>query len=100
VRAAGLIPCLLEMVASACPRLPDPHLTLTPLPPTIHTQVAAVCAAGLIPRLLEMVASEDFEVRKEAAYALCNACCSGSAEAVRWLAQVRTFHHRILCPIY
>lgn len=27
--------------------------------------------------------------RKEAAYALCNACCSGSAEAVRWLAQVR-----------
>lgn len=65
--------------------------TATPFPAPIRpapTQVAAVCGAGLIPRLLEMVASEEFEVRKEVAYALCNACCSGSAEVVRWLAQV------------
>ena len=45
-------------------------------------QVAAVCAAGVVPKLLDMAAHEEYEIKKEVVYALCNACCFGSAQIV------------------
>ena len=83
------------------PRTPPPTWSLRPAdahstPPHVWSQwrietppynlshsqahVAAVCAAGVVPTLLTMLEGEEYEVKKEVAYAVCNACCSGSAE--------------------
>lgn len=49
------------------------------------TQIDQVCAAGLVPPLLELTRLEEFDIRKEAAYALCNACTGGSFECISGL---------------
>ena len=53
--------------------------------PLAHVQ--SVCTAGLVPRLVELSSAgrEDFEVRKEAVYALCNACGGDSAQVLSGL---------------
>lgn len=56
--------------------------------PLAHVQ--SVCTAGLVPRLIELSTSgrDDFEVRKEAAYALCNACGCNDAPVLAGLVQL------------
>ena len=56
--------------------------------PLEHVQ--SVCTAGLVPRLIELSTSgrDDFEVRKEAAYALCNACSCNSVPLLSGLVQL------------
>ena len=43
--------------------------------------MGAVWGAGLLPLLIEMVGTEEYEIKKEAAYcivnAICNACSAG-----------------------
>ena len=41
-------------------------------------QIDGVCASGLVPPLIRLVDEEEFDIRKEAVYALCNACVGGS----------------------
>lgn len=68
--------------------------------PLAHVQ--SVCTAGLVPRLVELssVGREDFEVRKEAVYALCNACGCDSAQVLSGLVAsgvVRPFTDLLEC---
>ena len=46
-------------------------------------QVEAACAAGLVPRLVELASEEEYEVKKEAAYALFYQCACSSRRARR-----------------
>ena len=45
-------------------------------------QIDAVCASGVVPRLVEMLSTEEHDILKEAAYALCNACVGASRSTV------------------
>ena len=93
-------------------------------------QIDAVCASGLVPTLIRarraaleravgtpssarllqelvvvaaragLVSEEEFEVRKEAAYALCNACTGGSQQTLSGLVYhgvIARSTHRALC---
>ena len=51
-------------------------------------QVAAVEGAGIMPQLINMMIIEEYEIKKEAVYAICNACCSGGDEDVCTLARI------------
>ena len=42
-----------------------------------------------MPRLVELTATEEFEIRKEATYAICNACLGGSPAVVNLLLELR-----------
>jgi len=48
-------------------------------------QIDAVCASGLAPLLIRLVSEEEFDIKKEAAYALCNACTGGSLPTISGL---------------
>jgi len=48
-------------------------------------QIEAVYQSGCVPQLIHLVQVEEFDVRKEAAYALCNACIGGIPSTVSGL---------------
>ena len=41
-----------------------------------------------MPRLLEMMATEEYEIKKEAAYAVCNACVGGGPAVMSGIVQL------------
>ena len=48
-------------------------------------QIAAVLEAGLIPKIIDALANADFDVKKEAAWAISNATTGGTPEQIRYL---------------
>lgn len=51
-------------------------------------QIDAVCASGCMQHLRHLVEVEEFDVKKEAAYALCNACKGGMPAIVSGLVSI------------
>ena len=52
--------------------------------------------ANLVPKLLEILSNAEFEVKKEAAWAIANMTDGGTPEQLNYLVQnVRTLHHNI-----
>uniref|UniRef100_A0A6S9SZD4 Importin subunit alpha n=1 Tax=Chrysotila carterae TaxID=13221 RepID=A0A6S9SZD4_CHRCT len=63
--------------------------TISNLSATSDAQVAAVCAAGLLPTLIDMIKTEEYEIKKEAAYCIVNVVCNTrSAEVVERVVQL------------
>jgi len=50
-----------------------------------RSQIDAVCASGIVPHLVWLIEHEEFDIRKEAAYALCNACIGSSRQTLNGL---------------
>ncbi len=51
-------------------------------------QVQMVINAGVFPKLIELLSSSEFDIQKEAAWAVSNATSGGTPEQILYLAQV------------
>lgn len=61
------------------------------------TQIDAVCASGLVPSLIRCASEEEYDIKKEAVYALCNAIMGGSPATVSGLVYMGAL--RPLCAL-
>jgi importin subunit alpha-1 len=58
------------------------------LSPCILLVIQAVVESGLIPPLIALLATAEFDIKKEAAWAVSNATSGGSHEQIKYLVQV------------
>jgi len=50
-------------------------------------QIASVLQAGLVPAIIDVLNTADFDIKKEAAWAISNATCGGGNEAIQFLVE-------------